>query len=315
MHEVAFSLKADEIVFMANDPLHPPALYSADLRDGYERQLTFHNQALLAQLDLQNVERLNFKGADGWPIQGFFMKPRGWQAGGRHPMILSIHGGPSGMFGELWEMDLQLYAAQGWAVLFINPRGSSGYGMHFQRAVAGQWGGAPYVDLMDGVDAALAKYPWIDRNRLGVVGWSYGGFMTDWLITQTHRFKAAISIAGISDLQSVEGERDYAYGHSRDFGGDLFTNPGLYRKYSAVFRAGQVTTPTLFLHGEADQRVPSSQSEEYFRALKHFGVPAELVLFPGENHMLPVAAEPRHLVESYRWRLKWFDRYLGPHRN
>lgn len=312
VHEVTFSLNADEIVFMANDSLHPPALYAADLSDGREHQLTFHNQALLEQLDIDKVEELNFKGADGWPIQGFFMKPRGWQPTGNYPMILSIHGGPNGMFGDLWEMDLQLYAAQGWAVLFINPRGSSGYGMRFQRAVAGQWGGAPYVDLMDGVDAALAKYPWIDRNRLGVVGWSYGGFMTDWLITQTHRFKAAISIAGISDLQSVEGTRDYAYGHARDFAGDLFTNPELYRKYSAIFHANAVTTPTLFLQGEADQRVPESQSEEYFRALKHFGVPAELVLFPREDHMLPVAAEPKHLVESYQWRLKWFERYLGP---
>ena len=311
LHEASFSVKTGKVVFLANDPLHPPELFAASLQDQGEHQLTFHNQALLAQLDLQTVETLNFRGADGLPIQGFFMKPLGWHPGGHYPMILAIHGGPSGMFGEMWEMDLQLYAAQGWAVLFCNPRGSSGYGMKFQRDVAGQWGGQPYEDLMDGVDFALAKYSWIDRNRLGVVGWSYGGFMTDWIITQTHRFKAAISIAGISDLISVEGTRDFAYGHSRDFDGDVFTHFDLYRKYSAIFHANNVTTPTLFLQGDADYRVPESQSEEYFRALKHFGVPAELVLFPRENHMLPVAAEPRHLVESYQWRLYWFKRYLA----
>jgi dipeptidyl aminopeptidase/acylaminoacyl peptidase len=163
---------------------------------------------------------------------------------------------------------------------------------------------------MNGVQAALTANAWIDRDRLGVTGVSYGGFMTDWLITQTNIFKAAVPVAGISDLVSIEGIRDGAYGHSRDFGGDLWDAFDNYWKYSAIRLAKNVTTPVLFLHGEADQRVPSSQAEEYFRALKHFGKTAEIVLFPREPHN-PGAYEPKHQVESMEWRVYWFDKYLN----
>jgi dipeptidyl aminopeptidase/acylaminoacyl peptidase len=150
----------------------------------------------------------------------------------------------------------------------------------------------------------------VDGTRRGVVVHGYDGFMTDWIVTQTNLFKAAIAISGISDFISVEGTRDAAYGHSRDFGGDLFEAFDTFWKYSPMRLAAKVRTPILFLHGEADQRVPVSQAEEFFRPTKHFGGTAELVIFPRKTRMLPLTAEPRQLVETYQWRVYWFDRWV-----
>jgi dipeptidyl aminopeptidase/acylaminoacyl peptidase len=215
------------------------------------------------------------------------------------------------MFGLDWFHEFQVYAARGWAVLFTNPRGSSGYGEKFQRAVDRNWGGKAYDDIMAGVDAALARYPWVDRDRLGVTGGSYGGFMTNWIVSHTNRFKAAVTLRSISNFISVEGTRDAAYGHARDFGGDLFHNFDFYWSSSPLKYASQVKTPTLILHSDNDQRVPIEQGEQWFRALKHYGVTTEFVIFPRENHNLTRTGEPRHLVESLNWQIYWFDRFLN----
>ena len=295
------------IAYAGTDDLHPGDIFAMDLPAGNARQLTHLSEKLLASLDLQRMERLPFKGDDGWAVEGFFMKPVGWQAGKTYPMMLMIHGGPNGMWGPIWNLEAQSYAARGWAVLLTNPRGSSGYGEAFQRGVDKEWGGKAYRDVMAGVDAALAKYPWVDKERLGLTGQSFGGFMTDWVVGQTTRFKAAITLSGISDMVSIEGVRDAYYGHSRDFGGDLWENFDLYWKYSPIRNAKNVKTPTLILHGEVDNRVPLEQGEEFFRALSHFGVPSELVIFPREPHSL--RSEPRHLVDVLEWQIYWFDRY------
>ena len=241
------------IAYVASDSTHPGEVYVADLTGAHERRLTGVNDALLAQLQLAPVERLTYKGADGWPIDGFFMRPVGWRAGERYPLVLAIHGGPNGMFGVGWSKDFQAMAAHGYAVFFANPRGSSGYGAAFQRAVATEWGGKPYVDLMNGVDAILAKYDWLDPQRLAVTGQSYGGFMTDWIVGHTTRFAAAVTLSGISDLVSVEGTRDGFYGHAADFGGSLFERfdevPGTRRRSSTPRWSGRprscsTATPT-----------------------------------------------------------------------
>lgn len=310
LHNFSVTDHGTKIVYLSDDPTHPSEVFIADANGGHEHQLTFHNRELLRELDLSSTERGSWKGADGLEIEGFLKRPVAFKASQTYPMILSLHGGPNGMWGFHWSFDEQLYTSDGYAVLMPNPRGSSGYGMKFQRAVANEWGGKAYQDIIDGVKATLARNSWIDADKLGVVGHSYGGFMTDWIVTQTDMFKAAISISGISDLLSVEGTRDGAFGHSRDFGGDPYTSFDNYWKYSAVHFAAKVKTPILFLHGEADNRVPPSQAEEYFRAIKHFGGTAELVLFPRENHGLPNSAEPKHLLETYRYRLSWFDRYV-----
>ncbi|HWO02755.1 MAG TPA: S9 family peptidase [Blastocatellia bacterium] len=303
--------KARKIAFTVNDFKHLDDIYVADLSGKNEHKLTRLNDLVWRQLALQDVERVSYKSTDGWDIDGFFVKPLGWQEGKKYPMILSIHGGPAGMYGVDWFHEFQVYAARGWAVFFANPRGSTGYGEKFERGIAGEWGGKDYQDVMSGVDTILNKYPWIDRDKLGVTGGSYGGFLTNWIIGHTDRFKAAVTLRSLSNFISDEGTRDGAYGHRGDFGGDLFENFDMYWDRSPLKYAKNVKTPTLILHSENDFRVPLEQGEQWFRALKHFGVTTELVIFPRENHNLTRTGEPKHLVESLNWQIYWFDRFLN----
>jgi dipeptidyl aminopeptidase/acylaminoacyl peptidase len=308
VRQVSFAEPAHRIAYTAADESHPGDLFVSDLRGGEPRQLTHLNASLLDELELERMEPFTYKGADGWEVEGFFMKPFGWREGKKYPMILNIHGGPNGMWGFDWSHDNQTFAAQGWAVLCLNPRGSSGYGEAFQRGVDKEWGGKAFQDVMAGVDAALARNPWIDPQRLAVTGKSFGGFMTDWIVTHTTRFKAAATLAGISNFISVEATRDGFYGHARDFGGDLYENFDLYWKYSPVHYAADAKTPTIVLHGENDHRVPIEQGEQFFRALRHFGVPAEIVFFPREGHLL--RGEPAHAVDLMKWEIYWFNRFM-----
>jgi dipeptidyl aminopeptidase/acylaminoacyl peptidase len=299
------------MVYLANDFQHPDDLYISNLDGSGERQLTHVNSDLWAQLELKPVERLPYKSTDGWAIDGFFVKPVGWQAGKKYPMLLVIHGGPEGMFGVDWYHEFQVYAAKGYAVFFCNPRGSTGYGEKFERGEINNWGGMDYQDIMAGVDAALKQYPWVDANNLGVTGGSYGGYMTNWIVSHTNRFKAAVTLRSVSNFISDEGTRDGAYGHEDYFKGILFDDFEQYWDASPLKYARNVHTPTLVLHSDNDFRVPIEQGEQWFRALQHYGVPSELVLFPRENHNLTRTGEPKHLVESLNWQLYWFDRYLN----
>ena len=301
---------AGRMIYVADDFQQLDDLYVSDANGKGESQLTHLNAALWKDLDLASVERLPFKSSDGLDIDGFLVKPIGWRADRKYPMILSVHGGPAGQYGVDWFHEFQVYAARGWAVFFCNPRGSTGYGEKFERGIVNNWGGMDYQDVMAGVDAALAKNPWIDRDRLGVTGGSYGGFMTNWIVSHTNRFKAAVTIRSVSNFISDDGTRDGAYGHEDDFRGFLFDNFEQYWDASPLKYAANVKTPTLILHSDNDYRVPLEQGEQWFRALKHYGVNAELVIFPRENHNLTRTGEPRHLVESLNWQLYWFDRFL-----
>jgi dipeptidyl aminopeptidase/acylaminoacyl peptidase len=301
---------AHRLAYASNDFKHLDDLYTSDLDGSNERKLTNLNAKLWSQLQLADVERMTYKGADGWDVDGFMVKPLGWREGKKYPLILSVHGGPAGQYGVDWYHEFQVYAARGWAVFFCNPRGSTGYGQKFERGIEGEWGGKDYTDVMNGVEAALAKYPWVDRERLGVTGGSYGGYMTNWIVGHTNIFKAAVTLRSVVDFVSDEGTRDGAYGHKEDFGGDLFEKFDTYWDRSPLKYAANVKTPILILHSDNDYRVPLEQGEQWFRALKHHGATAELVIFPRENHNLTRTGEPKHLVESLNWQLYWFDRYL-----
>ena len=298
-------------VYMVNDFQHLDDLYVSDLSGAKERKLTNLNEALWKQLQFADVERFTYKSADDWDVDGFFVKPINWQPGKKYPMILSVHGGPAGQYGVDWYHEFQVYAANGYAVFFTNPRGSTGYGQKFERGIVGEWGGKDYSDVMSGVDAVLKRYPWIDADRLGVTGGSYGGFMTNWIVGHTNRFKAAVTLRSVANFVSDEGTRDGAYGHSPDFGGDLFEKFDFYWDRSPLKYAKNVNTPTLILHSDNDFRVPIEQGEQWFRALRHFSVTTEIVMFPRENHNLTRTGEPKHLVESLNWQLYWFDRFLN----
>ena len=195
---------------------------------------------------------MTYKGADGWDVEGFLVKPVGWQAGKKYPMVLSIHGGPAGQYGVDWYQEFQVYAARGWAVFFTNPRGSTGYGRKFARGIELNWGGKDYVDIMNGVNAVIAANPWIDTTRMGVTGGSYGGYMTNWIVGHTSRFKAAVTLRSISNFISDDGTRDGAYGHKDDFGGDIFQKYDLYWDRSPLKYVQNVTTPILILHSDND---------------------------------------------------------------
>ena len=299
------------MAYLANDFQHLDDVYSASIDGKNEKKLTDVNAALWKTLNLASVERMTFKGAEGWDVDGFFVKPLGWTAGTKYPMILSIHGGPAGQYGVDWFHEFQVYAAKGYAVFFTNPRGSTGYGRKFQRGIELQWGGNDYIDIMNGVRAVIAANPWVDTTRLGVTGGSYGGYMTNWIVGHTNLFKAAVTLRSISNFISDDGTRDGAYGHKGDFGGDIFEKYDLYWERSPLKYVKDVTTPILILHSDNDYRVPIEQAEQWFRALKHFGKTAEIVFFPRENHNLTRTGEPRHIIESMNWQLYWFDRYLN----
>ncbi|MGI9165305.1 MAG: S9 family peptidase [Pyrinomonadaceae bacterium] len=312
---VEFDWATKTMVYTVNDFKLLDDVYVANLNGKNERKLTNSNQTLWKQLQLADVERFSYKSADNWDIDGFLVKPIGWQEGKKYPLILSIHGGPAAMYGVDWFHEFQVYAAKGYAVVYTNPRGSTGYGQKFERGIVNEWGGKDYVDVMNGVDAALARYSWIDAERMGVTGGSYGGYLTNWIVGHTSRFKAAVTLRSVVNFISDEGTRDGAYGHTPDFGGDLFEKFDLYWERSPLKYAKNVKTPTLILHSDNDFRVPLEQGEQWFRALRHFGVTTEIVMFPRENHNLTRTGEPKHLVESLNWQLYWFDRFVNGNAN
>jgi dipeptidyl aminopeptidase/acylaminoacyl peptidase len=298
------------MVYLSNDFQHLDDLFVSDVQGGEEKRLTHLNAKLWGDLDLAPVERVPYKSTDGLEIDGFLVKPVGWEAGKKYPLILSVHGGPAGQYGVDWYDEFQVYAAKGWAVFFCNPRGSTGYGEKFERGIVNNWGGMDYTDVMAGLDAALKKYPWLDEKTMGVTGGSYGGFMTNWIVGHTNRFKAAVTLRSVSNFISDDGTRDGAYGHEDDFKGFLFDNFDQYWNASPLKYARNVKTPTLVLHSDNDYRVPLEQGEQWFRALQHYGVTSEFVIFPRENHNLTRNGEPKHLVESMNWQLYWFEKYM-----
>jgi dipeptidyl aminopeptidase/acylaminoacyl peptidase len=315
VHGFDISEKTGVMTYLANDFGHLDDLYVSRLDGSGERQLTRVNAKLWSELDPAKVERIPYTSSDHWAIDGFLVKPLGFQPGKKYPMILSIHGGPAGQYGVDWYHEFQVYAARGYAVFFCNPRGSTGYGQKFERGIVNNWGGMDYQDIMAGVDAVLQQNSWIDRDRLGVTGGSYGGYMTNWIVGHTDRFKAAVTLRSVSNFISDDGTRDGAYGHQDDFRGFLFDDFDQYWNASPLKYAANVKTPTLILHSDNDYRVPIEQGEQWFRALKHYGVTAELVIFPRENHNLTRTGEPKHLVESLNWQLYWFDRFLNGNKN
>ena len=310
VHAYSFSASARKLVYLSNTFERPDEVYIANLDGSGEHKLTDINGKLWEGFSIAQMQRLPYKSTDGWQIDGFLVKPIGWTAGKKYPMILSVHGGPAGQYGVDWYHEFQVYAAKGYAVFFSNPRGSTGYGQKFERGIKDNWGVMDYQDVMSGVDAVLKGNDWIDNTRLGVTGGSYGGYMTNWIVGHTDRFKAAVTLRSVSNFISDDGTRDGAYGHRDDFKGFLFDYFQQYWDASPLKYASKVKTPTLILHSDNDFRVPLEQGEQWFRALKHYGVPAELVIFPRENHNLTRTGEPKHLVESLNWQCWWFAKYL-----
>jgi dipeptidyl aminopeptidase/acylaminoacyl peptidase len=256
-------------------------------------------------------EVVTWKSTDGKPVEGVLTYPVGYTAGRRVPLVVMVHGGPTGVFvrsftGLPTVYPVAIFAGRGYAVLRCNVRGSSGYGREFRYANYRDWGGGDYRDIMSGVDALVAKGV-ADPERLGVMGWSYGGYMTSWIITQTKRFKAASVGAGVTNLMSFTGTADIPGFIPDYFGGEYWDVFDRWRARSAMFNVKGVTTPTLIQHGEADVRVPVSQGYEFYNALKRQSVPTRMVVYPRQPHGLQ---EPKFILDAMTRNLEWFDRYV-----
>jgi dipeptidyl aminopeptidase/acylaminoacyl peptidase len=233
-----------------------------------------------------------------------------WSADASHPMVLNIKGGPGGMWGRAWMPEFQVLSAAGYAVVFVNYRGSSGYGHTFQSAVRRDYGGADARDNLRLVDEALSRFGWIDPERLFITGGSHGGFLTNWITTETTRFRAAVTQRSVSNWISEAGTQAYPPRAMREeFGGTIWENYPLYWERSPLSRADRVRTPTLVIHSDQDQITPLGQGQEWFFALKAVGTPVEMVIFEGEGHELSRSGTPVNLVERLRRIVDWFDRW------
>ncbi len=296
-----------KIAAVLSNEVSPGEVWSGLTGGALNRRISAHNEALMRALAIIEPEEINFKSFDGTPVQGWLMKPLDFKEGGRYPLILSVHGGPHGAYGYSFNPSFQVYAARGYAVLYLNPRGSTGYGQKFSDGTIGEWGGGDYQDLMRGVDEVLRRNSWIDPNRLGVTGGSYGGFMTNWIITQTPRFRAAVSSASVSNLVSFYATSLYQDLIHAEFNGFPWDNYDTLWRWSPIRYVKQAQTPTLFLHGEQDNDVHITQAEEMYMALRRRGVETELVRYPREGHGL---REPRHRVDALERTIDWFDQHL-----
>ena len=302
---VALSRDGQMLAFTFNDAKAPNNLWVAPVAGQNARQLSFFNPQV-KEFTLADTEVTKWRAPDGLEIEGLLVKPVGYVAGRRYPLILQIHGGPYGQFSFSYNRNAQLYAAHGYAVLMPNPRGSTGYGHKFTTANLRDWGGKDFQDLMAGVDEVI-KRGVADPERLAVMGGSYGGFMTFWTITQTNRFKCAIGHAGISDWYGFFGQTDVPGLMEYGLGGLPWAARETYAKWSPMSYVDRVKTPLMITHGEQDRRVPIQQAELYYRALKRRGIEVVFIRYPREGHGI---TEPNHQIDLAGRQLAWLDKHL-----
>ena len=306
----SFSEDFSRMAYRVTAPTEPGDIWIADADGGDETRLSEVNRALLAEVELSSPDRLGFQSRDGTEVEGWMLPARGYAEGqGGFPMVLQMHGGPHGAYGNTFSFDQQLLAARGYMVLFTNPRASTGYGEDFRWGTWGGWGFNDYDDVMAGVDHAIANYD-IDTARMGATGYSYGGYLTNWVITQTDRFAAAIAGASISNWVSDYGVADIPRTKESEFFGPPWEERGLENllRSSPLIHAKGVTTPTLFVHGEADHRVPIEEAEQMYVALRKQKVPAKFVRYPDSYHG---GWTPWRMVHRIWVQLEWWEEWLG----
>jgi dipeptidyl aminopeptidase/acylaminoacyl peptidase len=300
----------DQAVVAISKPTEPSDLYSLKITTGEIEKLTSVNEKALEEITLSPVESFYFESEGGLSVQGWLMYPANFNPEEKYPLILEVHGGPHAMYGNSYMHEFQMLAGQGNAVLFTNPRGSHGYGQEFVNAVRGDYGGNDYNDLMNAVDFALETFSFIDRERLGVTGGSYGGFMTNWMVGHTDRFKAAVTQRSISNWISFYGVSDIGYYFTEwQIQSDLNDIEKLW-KHSPLAYVNQIKTPLLILHGEKDYRCPIEQAEQLFIALKRQKKETKFLRFPEANHELSRSGNPKLRLERLNAIKDWFNQYL-----
>ncbi len=301
------------IAFTSMTEMEPPELYLWTSREG-ESKLTNFNNAFLSKIELSRPVNFKFKASDGVEVEGWIMKPINCKD--KYPAVLYIHGGPKTAYGYSFIHEFHLITAKGYALIYMNPRGSDGYSEEFAD-IRGHYGERDYQDIMEGLNYVLKNFNFIDENKLAVIGGSYGGFMTNWIITHTNKFKAAISMRGISNWYSFYGVSDIGYWFTLDhIIGDLNEKPLTMKNImkmiekSPLTYAEKVETPLLIIHSIEDLRCYYEQALQFFTALKWLGKRAKLVLIPKENHDLSRTGKPKHRIERLKHIIQWLDENL-----
>jgi dipeptidyl aminopeptidase/acylaminoacyl peptidase len=302
------------IIYTVDSGSHPTEIFRGFSSGGAPVQLTHFNDELLSQYQLEELEQVSYTSTDGSTVEGFLAKPPDFDMQRKYPLLLLIHGGPQGAWGEAWSYrwNPQVFAAAGFVVFMPNPRGSTGYGQSFIDGIRGDWGGQVYLDIMAGVDY-VSRRPYIDSGRMAAAGASYGGYMINWMLGHTDRFRAFVSHAGVYDLESMFGGTEELWFPLWEFQGTPWDNPEMYDRWSPSKYVPNFKTPTLVVHGEKDYRVPATQGMQLFTSLQSRNVPSRLLYFPDEGHWI---LKPRNSLYWYQtvidWLKGWVDRGYAP---
>jgi dipeptidyl aminopeptidase/acylaminoacyl peptidase len=308
---ISFSADGQTLVFERTSLMMPAEVFASATDGSNVRQLSHQNDSILAALEMNAPETFWFEGAEGTKVQAMLIRPPKFDATKKYPLLVLLHGGPQTMWSNAWgyRWNAQVFSAAGYVTLMINRRGSTGYGQKFTDEITNDWGGKAYVDVMNGVDYTLKKYPFADGARMAAAGGSYGGYMADWIATHNGRFKAIVSHASVYDKVAMYATEELWF-EEHDMQGTPWTNPESYRKWAPVTYAGELgkyKTPTLVIAGERDFRVPYTQSLEFFNALQRQGVPSKLVVFPDEGHWV---LKPQNSQFWYKTFLDWLALYV-----
>jgi len=299
-----------KLVFIRSYNHVPNEIFIMPVTGGRVTQLTFTNSRLVEKLDLPKLEEFWFTGAEGTKVHGFILKPPGFNPKKIYPVILTIHGGPQNMWADRFMITwftFQLISSPGYIGLFIDPRGSSGYGSEFREQISRDYGGRCYEDLMKGLDYAIENYSFIDESRQAAIGGSFGGYSVNWIMGNTDRFKCIISHASLFNLTSFYGATEELWFPEWDMGRSPWEEPELYSKWSPHLFVKNFKTPTLVIHGELDYRVPFAESLQLFTALQRQGIPSRLVVFPDEGHVI---SKPQNNVRWWIEIHRWLEEYL-----
>jgi len=301
--EPQFTPDGKTMVYIEMSGSKPNELYRASSSGGTPVPLTRLNDDVLSRHQLTALEEFWVEGAEGTQVHSFLVKPPSFRRSEKYPVLFLIHGGPQGSWGESWSYrwNQQVFAAAGFVVVMPNPRGSTGYGQKFTDEISGDWGGRVYDDLMAVVDH-VARLPYVDPDRMAAAGGSYGGYMVNWMLGHTQRFKAMVSHAGVYDLRSMGGETEELWFTAWEFGGMPWQSPEIHERWSPSNFVKEFKTPTLVIHGESDYRVPYGQGLQLFTALQMQQVPSKLLLFPDEGHWI---LKPQNTLLWYKSFLEW----------
>ncbi len=308
--DIAVTRDGGTLVFTRMSLKAPNEIYRIDLAEEVEDPLTHLNDDVLSQVVMSPLEPFWFTGAHGDKVQGFLVKPPNFDSTKKYPVKFLIHGGPEGAWGDDWSYrwNPELFAANGYVVIMINFHGSTGYGQKFIDAIYGDWGGAPFEDLMKGLDYAEQTYPFIDKDRECALGASYGGYAVNWILGHTDRFKCLVTHDGMFNAESAWGSTEELWFNDWEFKGTPYDNREMYQKWSPHQYAKNFKTPTLVVHGQLDYRLDVSEGFQLFTTLQMLGVPSKMLYFPDEGHWV---LKPQNSRLWYKTVNDWVDRWVG----